>query len=123
MDRDASSERNPCLDRRSRARTPGVATGSPIDLGLERPDPAPPSILSVGYADALFGLPPRTLVFSDVVIRPPSYRERVPDHAGSGWSSALDVAAEDRVPPIRLPWSLGCLETTSNHEMPSCTQR
>jgi hypothetical protein len=115
MDRDASSEKNPSLDQLSRARAPGVATGNPIDLGFQRPGSPPPSILSVGYANAVFGFPPTTLVFSDLVLGPPSYRERVPDLAGFGWSSVLDVAAEDRVPPIRLPRSLGCLETTSNH--------
>jgi hypothetical protein len=103
MDRDASSERNPSLDQLCLARTPGVATGNPIDLGLQRLGARPPSILSVGYANAPVGFPPTALVFSDSVLRPPSYRERVPDLASFGWSSILDVAAEDRVPPIRLP--------------------
>jgi hypothetical protein len=55
MDRDARSERNPSLDRRGRARAPGVATGNPStsdssDLAPHRlasyrlDTPAPPSV-------------------------------------------------------------------------------
>jgi hypothetical protein len=91
----------------------------PLDLGLPTTWRRTPSILSIGYASVLFGFPPRPPVFSDAVLLPPSFRERVPDQAGFGWGSVLDVAAEDRFPPIRLPWSLGCLERTSNRKMPS----
>jgi hypothetical protein len=37
-------------------------------------------------------------------------------------SSILDVAAEDRVPPIRLPQSLGCLETARTMDIPLTTE-
>jgi hypothetical protein len=67
------------------------------------------------------GYPTGTLFFSDVVLPPPSHRSDCPTSPTSDGTPPLDVAAEDRNPPIRLPRSLKLPQ--SNLEPWSCSNR
>jgi hypothetical protein len=112
------------------ARAPVVALA--LHLDLRQPLSPTPSILSVGYANVLLGLPRRAPACQRRSLRLPSFggRECVTGSTSSG--PFLDVAAEDRFPPIRPPQRLvsrnqpraaGDTATTRHHREQDITDK
>jgi hypothetical protein len=70
---------------------------------LRRPISPTPSILSVGYDDVPLGFPRGPPPCQRRSLRPPSFRGGECTTVSASSRSILDVAAEDRFPPIRPP--------------------
>jgi hypothetical protein len=83
--------------------TTGASATPALHPELRRPISPTPSILSVGYDDVPLGFPRGPPPCQRRSLRPPSFRGGECTTVSASSRSILDVAAEDRFPPIRPP--------------------
>lgn len=100
------------------------ASATPLStFDLRRPLSPPPSILSVGYDVAPLGFPRGPSPCQRRSLQPPSFGGRECATVSGSSRSILDVAAEDRFPPIRPPQRLRSRDLTRVVSVTATTRR